>query len=710
MKQLLQNVSTGEITVEDVPAPLRRPGMLLVATRYSLISAGTERAVLKIGRSSLVGKARARPDLARKVVENVRAEGVAATYEKVRGRLEEPNALGYSLSGVVLESCEDGPAAPGELVACAGAGYASHAEVVAVPKLLCARVPDGVAPADAAYATVAAIALHGVRLARVGLGDVVAVVGLGLVGQLTLELVAAAGAVPLGVDPSPDRVKLAQAEGFFATCEAGDLTLEAGRLTAGRGADGVLVTAASRGSEPLTTAISVARERAIVCVVGDVAIESPRAPLFAKELQLVVSRSYGPGRYDPSYEESGVDYPPGYVRWTEGRNLEEVLRLMAAGRLRPARLTTHTFDVADGAAAYELLEARESSLGILLRYEERVDPGPRLIPVPVAASSVPRTGVGNQVRIGVIGAGAFALGVLLPALKARARITAVATTTGLSARAAASRFGARLAATEVQEVLEADDVDAVVIATRHDSHAELTARALEAGKHVFVEKPLAIDAEGLARVEAAVASSPGVLMVGFNRRFAPLSTELRAALGGRGPLIVTYRVNAGRISRDHWTRDLAVGGGRIVGEACHFVDYACWLTDAIPNQVIASAIAGAADVREDSVLIALAFPDGSLASIVYSALGDASLSKERVEVLANGRAGVIDDFRSLSLHLGGRRKTRRGRRDKGHDAELAAFVEACRSGIQPWPIGQMAAVTRTTFAVRDQILGLVPPS
>ena len=416
MRQLLQNVSTGELIVDDVPPPAPDPRSLLVSTRFSLISAGTERAVVALGNQSLLGKARARPDLVAKVIENAKAEGISSTLAKVRGRLSEPNPLGYSLSGEVLQSCEGAVAGPGELVACAGVRYAAHAEIVSVPRNLCARVPEGVVLEDAAYATVASIALHGVRVAEVGLGDVVVVVGLGLVGQLALELAAAAGCVPLGLDLALDRVDLARAAGFFATTDQSELDAELRRLTERRGADGVLVTAASKSSEPLETAAALARERAVVCIVGDVTISSPRAPLFSKELRLVVSRSYGPGRYDPVYEERGLDYPAGYVRWTEGRNLAEVLRLMAVGKLRPARLTTHTFDLEDGPKAYALLNASEPSVGILLRYPET-----RAAASPMASTGLrpvrhPRQSP-SRPRIGLIGAGQFARSTLIPHLR-----------------------------------------------------------------------------------------------------------------------------------------------------------------------------------------------------------------------------------------------------------------------------------------------------
>ena len=705
MKQLLQNMGTGEVAVAEVPVPARAAGELLVATRYSVISAGTERAILEIGRSSLIGKARARPDLARKVVESARTEGVRTTYQKVRGRLGEPTALGYSLAGTVVEAGDDAPAAPGEMVACAGAGRASHAEVVSVPRLLCARVPDNVAGEDAAYATVAAIALHGTRLVGVELGDVVAVVGLGLVGQLTLELLAAAGSVAMGLDLDASRVALARDAGFTASTDAAELEAEVRRATDGRGADGVLVTAASQSAAPLHTGIALARERATVCVVGDVALQSPRAPMFAKEVKLVVSRSYGPGRYDKSYEEDGVDYPPGYVRWTEGRNLEEVLRLMSVGALRPSRLTTHTFDLEDGHEAYALLGGDEPSLGMLLRYAGDVDTGARTIAL---ATGRRRRTATPRPRVGVVGAGAFARGVLMPALMKETEIAGVAAATGVSAQAAATRFGAGLATTDSRRILEGDEYDAVVIATRHDSHAQYAEQGLAAGKHVFVEKPLALSEAELARVEAAAATSGATLMVGFNRRFAPLALRLREALGDRGPLVITCRVNAGRLPRDHWTHDPDVGGGRIVGEMCHFIDFACFLTGATPSVVQAVAVGGGSEPREDNVVATLGFGDGSIASIVYAAYGDPSLPKERIEVLGEAGAGALEDFSSLRLHLRGQERVVKQQRDKGHADELKAFLEACREGVQPWPWEEMAAVTRASFAVRDAIR--VPPA
>ena len=708
VRQLLQDVSSGEISLTEVPVPLRGSASLLVATRASVISAGTERAVMELGAKSLAGKARARPDLARKVLDSVREEGARTAYRKVRGRLAEPNALGYSSCGVVLEAPAGSPAGPGDLVACAGANYAVHADIVSVPRTLCARVPDGVAPEQAAYATVAAIALHGVRLCELALGEVVVVIGLGLVGQLTLELVAASGGLALGVDPSPARVDLARASGFWATADPQELVAEAHRQTSGRGADAALVTAAARTAEPLATAVEAARERATVCIVGDVPVEHARTPLFAKELRLVVSRSYGPGRYDPLHEEGGVDYPAGYVRWTEGRNLDAVLALMANGALRPERLTTHTFDLAQGPDAYALLSGEEPSLGIVLRYESAADVNTRTLVVSprVPGAAIRRGAARDHIRLGVLGAGTFARTVLLPALSNSVELVAIATATGSSARSTAERLGASRASTDPASVLEADDIDAVLIATRHDTHAEYAARALTAGKDVFVEKPLALDQAELDAVELA-ARDPraGTLTVGFNRRFAPLAIALRQALVGSGPVVVQCRVNAGRLPRAHWTHDPEVGGGRIVGEVCHFVDFAAFLCGPAPRLVSAVAVEGSSEPREDTIVATLSFPGGSVATIAYSALGDASLPKERIEVLGEAGAAVLDDFRTLELHRSGKRTKQGSRRDKGHAAEMAAFLTACRTGIPAQDLDELFAVMRTTFAIRDAVAG-----
>lgn len=714
VKQVVQDLDSGEVEIVEVAAPPPPAAGVLVSTRYSLISAGTERAMLEFGRQSLVGKARARPDLARQVLASARAEGIAATYHRARGRLAAPRPLGYSSVGVVLEAAGGAPARSGELVACAGAGYANHAEIVSLPLHLCARVPEGVDAQDAAYATLGAIALHGLRSAHVGLGEVVAVIGLGLVGQLALDLAAAAGALAVGFDPDPARVAIAARAGHRTSSQPTDLLAEMGQLSGGRGADAVIVAAASRDPAPLQTAVEAARERATVCLIGDVPIAVGRAGLYAKELTLVVSRSYGPGRYDRRYEEQGVDYPVAYVRWTEGRNLEEVLRLMGDGGLRPSRLTTHVLDLDRAGEAYGLLGRGGPALGVLLRYPDRDGALTRVVSLPERRSqphessqsrerSQRRASGRTPLRVGILGAGDFARGVLLPELTRLAPLTVVGAATGASARATAERFGAQISTTDPARVLEGDDVDAVVIATRHDSHAEYAARALAAGKHVLVEKPLALDEDQLASVERAARDAPGVLMVGFNRRYAPLAIALKQAVGGGGSLVVSYRVNAGPLPSTHWLVDPAAGGGRIVGEACHFLDFAAFLCDAHPTTATAVATADGSQLSADNVVAAVALADGSALSLVYASRGDAGLPKERVEVLGRRGAAVLEDFRALRLYRDGRERTTRRRRDKGHAAELAAFLESAATGRQPWPLSDMAAVTRATFALRTQV-------
>jgi predicted dehydrogenase/threonine dehydrogenase-like Zn-dependent dehydrogenase len=702
----MQDLDSGEVEVIEVAAPAPPSVGVLVATRYSLISAGTERAMLEFGRQSLLGKARARPDLAGQVIASARAEGVRATYRKAQARLAAPRPLGYSCAGVVLEAAGGTPARPGELVACAGAGYANHAEVVSIPHHLCARVPAGVDPQDAAYTTVAAIALHGVRTGGVELGAAVVVVGLGLVGQLALDLAAAAGARAVGYDPDPTRTAIAQSAGHLATSEERDLAALVGSVSDDRGADVALVAAASRDPAPLLTAVDVVRDRAVVCVIGDVQIAAPRTALYEKELSLVVSRSYGPGRYDHRYEEQAVDYPAAYVRWTEGRNLGEVLRLMGAGRLQPARLTTHVLDVDAAAEAYALLGGG-SALGVLLRYPDRADAVTRTVAITAkhSGSSSARRPVQGQgaIRIGVLGAGDFARGVLLPPLARLGQLTVIGAATGGSARATAERFGAPISTTDPARVLEGDDVDAVVIATRHDSHAGYVAQALSAGKHVFVEKPLAIDEEELMSLEEVAEGAPGILMVGFNRRYAPLALALKRALGGRGPLIVTYRINAGALPDSHWLLDPAVGGGRIVGEVCHFVDFAAFLCGAVPTHATAVAMRRESALSSEDVISSIELSDGSAAAITYAAGGDGGMSKERIEVMGGGRAAVLEDFRELHLYTGRRAQVTKQRRDKGHAAEIEAFIEAARTGVQPWPVQDMVAVTRATFDLRDQV-------
>ncbi len=708
MRQVAQSYKTGKLTLADVAAPAHAPaGGILVDTSVSLISAGTERSIVDLARKSLVEKARERPDLVKKVIDKAKREGVLAALEAVRAKLDSPIPLGYSLSGRVADVGKNAQGfARGDRVACAGAGYANHAEVNAVPKNLAVHVPDEVSDEDAAFVTVGAIALHGVRLVRPQLGDVVVVIGLGLIGQIAVQLLAAHGCDVVGVDVERSKITRAIARGAVAGAVTGeDDPVEVVRaVSQGHGADAVVITASSKTAEPLELAGQLARDRARVSVVGMLPLEIPRKTYFEKELEVVVSRSYGPGRYDADYEERGRDYPIGYVRWTERRNLQAVLRAIATRRLDVKSLVTHRFGFDDALDAYALItgEAPEPHLGVLLTYGAP-HAAAKTNGAPVAVPRA-RTMGGGPLGVAVVGTGGFATTTLLPALEKTpdARLVRAASGRGLSARHAADKFGADDVAASLDEVLGLADVDAVVIATRDRVHASMAAKALLAGRDVFLEKPAAVDEEQLADLARAVQRSNARLLVGFNRRFAPLARQLKAAFEGRRTgLVMTARINAGRLAPGHWIVDAEEGAGRVIGEACHFIDLLSYWAGALPTRVSAHAIGpGGGWDRGDNLVISLTFADGSVGTVTYTSMGDPSISKERYEVIGEGRVGVIDDWRRLDLTSGGKTKTTRAlKADKGHSDEMRAFVAACRSGT-PSPIAweSIDATTRATFA------------
>jgi len=674
VKQVVQAISGGPVRVLDVPRPTIGATEVLVETVASVISPGTERAVTELARSGLVSKARARPDLVRQVVRKARSEGIARTAETVRARLAGDLPLGYSAAGIALQVGEAVTGVlPGQLVATGGAGKANHAEFQAVPGLLCVPVPDGVPAPDAAFATITSIALHGLRLAEVGPGARVVVVGLGLVGQLAMRLALAAGCQVAGIDVSHYPVERAGDAGGLCLVEAGeDTTAAVWEWSRGQGADAVLVTAAGRSSAPVLRSPALCRDRATVVVIGDVGLDLQRPPLYGKELCLRFARSYGPGRYERSYEEWAVDYPAGHVRWTEGRNLEASLDLLAGHRLRVDDLVTHRFSIDDAVRAYDLIERRsEPYLALQLTYPEA--PLPEL-PVRVSA---PRRSTSGAPGVGLIGAGAFPSTVLVPALAAAGfnNLASVASASGLSAIRLAERVGFAQAVSGADAVINDPNVEVVVIATPHDDHARLAARALRAGKHVWCEKPLALSIEELDDVEDAWRTSGRTLFVGFNRRWSPAVAAASSHLAeGFGPLVVTYRVNAGTVPKGHWYADRRQGG-RLLGEACHFVD----TCEAIVGQPAQRAIAVGhlADAAHgDAFVIALDYPDGSSAAITYAAGGDAATSKERIEVLGRGRS-VVTDFASVELD---HRIASLTSSDKGHLSAARAFYTAVASG------------------------------
>ena len=712
MKQIVQNARSGEFGLRTVPAPRVRPGHLLVRTRASLISAGTERLTVGFARKSLFEKARARPDLVRKTIGKARRDGLAETARAVMTRLDEPLPLGYSAAGVTVEvgAGLEGRYRPGQRVAVAGAGLANHAELNVVPDNLVAPVPDGVADEEACYATLCAIALHGVRLTRPELGAWCAVVGVGLVGQLAAQLLTLSGVRVLALDFDTGRLELAGRLGAeeLYDLNGGDPRAAAMAATGGLGCDAVVIAAATGSSAPFETAAQVARDRAVISLIGYTGTAFPYREFMRKELTVTVSRSCGPGRYDPDYEARGLKYPPGFVRWTENENLKASLDLMRPGRsvrLDPGALTTHRFDFDHAEDAYALvMGGAEPHLGVLLRYDESERQAYRLHAAPAAGRAFAKR---ERCILGVIGAGVFARTMLLPALKEvpDCELHTVVTSRGISAEHGQERFGFANATTDEDAVFDDPDVNAVLLATPHSLHARQTIRALDTGKHVFVEKPLALTREELLEVVAAAHRSPAFFQIGFNRRFAPLSLAAKAhleTLPGRRHILV--RVNAGRLPDDHWQRDADQGHGRILGEACHFIDLGAFLAGAPIVSVHADATAGG-DPCED-VTITTELADGSLVTVFYTTLGDTACGKELIEIYAGSSVVRIEDFRRLTITGNGRVRKKRsyGRQDKGHRAELRAFVEAVIAGGPP-PIEETQLVNSSlaTLAVPESL-------
>jgi predicted dehydrogenase/threonine dehydrogenase-like Zn-dependent dehydrogenase len=713
MRQVLQQVSGGEIDVVEVPAPKLLAGCALVRTAASLVSVGTERASAEFARKNLLQKARMRPDLVREVLNKLRRDGLISTVSAVRSRLDQPASPGYSSAGTVV-AVGDGVTdiRPGDRVACAGVGYAVHAEFACVPRLLLARIPDAAVSCDqAAATTVGAVALHGVRTADVKLGEVVAVIGLGLLGQLTVQILAAAGCRIVGTDIDRRRVDLALRMGAHAASDSVAGFLDACQSqSVGRGVDAVLITAQSASSDLVNLAAEVARDRAVVVAVGTVGLNLERRAFYEKELDLRIPRSYGPGRYDAAYEQKGLDYPIGYVRWTETRNMEAFLQLLADGKVDVGPLITHRFPIEQARSAYELIAGRtqEPFLGVLITYPEGANDS---CCVELRKQGGASTTAAKSVAVGLLGAGGFATGTLLPAMKriAGVELIGVCAANGSHASHAGQKFGFRYSSTDEAGAISDPAVNTVVIATRHNLHAGQVLVALRAGKHVFCEKPLCLNESELSEIihvlnEPSRPEKP-LLMVGFNRRFAPLVVRLKSFLrDAREPVALHYRVNAGFLAAQHWLNDPEQGGGRIIGEVCHFVDLLAFLVGQAPTEVEAHALANSGKYSNDNVVCSLRFANGSHGTISYLANGDKAYSKERLEVFGGNAVAVLEDFRSLELVRNGRRQVYRSRfwQDKGHRGEWEAFAQAIRKGgPSPIPLSEVTATMMATFALEE---------
>ena len=706
MKQVIQNFKTGELYVDEVPLPSISKGMVLVENKFSLISAGTERGTVKVGKASLIGKAKQRPDLVAQVLQNIKKEGLKATLDKVKTKLDSLKALGYSTSGVVSASMDTNNLFQvGDRVACAGQDYASHSEIVAIPQNLVAKIPDNVSFEDASYTTLGAIALQGVRQSEPTLGDNVCVIGLGLLGQITCQLLKANGCNVFGIDLSSRLVSLANETTADNAMLRSDPNLLAtiDDFTNGHGFDSVIITAATSSNDPIELSAEIARKKGKIVVVGAVKMDIPRDPhFFRKELDLRMSCSYGPGRYDVSYEENGQDYPYAYVRWTEQRNMEAFLKLISNGSVNLKPLTTHVFDIIDAERAYDIVlgKVEEPSIGILLKYDE--------------SNSLKRqskfevnTNALKKINIGFIGAGSFAQSYLIPNVKdTGASLDTVVTTKGITSKNVAEKFGFNHTSSNADDVIGNSQINTVFIATPHNSHAHYAVSALNANKHVFIEKPLAMNSEELKDVEKAYKDSSVKLMVGFNRRFADVSKAIKKAFENlTEPVFVNIRVNAGFIPKEHWTQNPEIGGGRIIGEMCHFIDLMQYFTDSEPIKVYAECINIANDKMkaDDNISIIVKFKNGSVGNLNYLANGSKSLPKEMIEIFGGGIIGRINDFRSGELHQGSK-ITKLKSSSKGHKQEVEAFLTAIKEGkLSPISFESIRLTTETTFKIIDSL-------
>lgn len=706
MKQVIQNFKTGELYVDDVPMPSLNKGMVLVENKFSLISAGTERGTVKVGKANLIGKAKQRPDLVAQVLQNIKKEGLKATIDKVKTKLDSLKALGYSTSGVVMASMDtNGVFKVGDRVACAGQDYASHSEVVSIPQNLVVKIPDNVSFEDASYTTLGAIALQGVRQANPTLGENICVIGLGLLGQITTQLLKANGCNVFGIDLSPNLIELAKKSGAKEALLRGDSNLLSAieNFTNGYGFDKVIITAAAPSNDPIELSAVISRKKGQVIVVGAVKMDVPRDPdFYRKELELKMSCSYGPGRYDVSYEEDGQDYPYAYVRWTEQRNMEAFLDLISQGSLNLELLTTHTFDIIEAEKAYDIVlgKVSEPHIGILLKYSENSEKKKTLFNV----SSNPI----KDINVGIIGAGSFAQSYLIPNAKSfGATLDTVVTSKGITSKNVAQKFGFNNSSSDAKDIFSNTDINTVFIATPHNSHASYVIEALKSNKNVFVEKPLAMNYDELEDVRKVYEDSNSHLMVGFNRRFAPVSVAIKKEFENIGePKVINIRVNAGFIPKDHWTQNENLGGGRIIGEMCHFIDLMQYFTDSKPVKVYADCInSDNSEIKvDDNISITVKFADGSIGNLLYLANGDKSLPKELIEVFSGGKTGRIHDFRSGDFHKGNK-MTKLKLSGKGHKQEVNAFLASLKENQSVTPISfeSIYLTTKTTFKIIDSL-------
>ncbi len=697
MKQLVQRIKDGEMKIVDLPIPFLKPKGVLVKNKFSLISVGTERTTVESGKENLIIRAYKNPEVLRQVYQILKRDGVIPTIERILGNLNDYKTLGYSSSGIVIESSSE-KFKPGDRVACAGAGYANHAEIIFVPENLCVKLPENVSFEEGAFTTLGAIALQGIRLAEPTIGENIAVIGLGLLGLISVQILKANGCKVIGLDVSDEALEYAKSFGCDYVLRSSKSEKDTViNLTNGYGVDKVLITAGTESNEPIELAGLITRDKGKVVVVGAVRMDIPRGPFYNKEIEVVISKSYGPGRYDPQYEEMGIDYPFGYIRWTENRNMQTIVDLVSQGKLNFKNLVTHKFSIEEYQKAYDIILGKTSDFyrGILFEYEtEKISDVKTVI-------AIERSRLAGNINIGFIGAGSFAQTSLLPHLK-KFNLVSVCTTDGLTASNVARKFGFQRFTTNPDDILNDPEINVVFIATRHDSHARYVEKALQNDKKVFVEKPLAVNFDELRSIiELDVEDK--FLMVGFNRRFAKSITDIKKHFP-KGPFNFLYRVNAGKLPLEHWTQ-FEEQGGRIIGEVCHFIDTLSFLCDSYPKTVFAQSISDeiGKNKEEDTVSILIKFEDGSIGTIIYQANGDSALPKEYLEVSALQRTAVLHNFEKVDFYTGNKKVTK-NYSGKGHKEEVLAFIEAIKKGDNP-PIElkSIYLTTQTTFSIIESL-------
>jgi predicted dehydrogenase len=703
MKQLIQSYKTGELGLFEVPTPLKQESGILVNTKASLVSAGTEKMIVDIAKKSLLGKAKARPDLVKQVINKMKQEGVKNTLEKVFNKLDSPIPLGYSCAGRVLEVGKNvKDVSVGDRVACGGAGYANHSEINYIPQNLFVKIPDEVDYIDASFVTVGAIALQGVRQADIKLGERVAVIGLGLIGQLTVQLLKANGAKVIGTDLDPSKLNLAKKLGADAVCSLDELITKSNEFSRGYGVDSVIITASTSSNQPILDAGEIAKFKAKVVIVGMVSMDIPRNTYYKKELDVRLSMAYGPGRYDPNYEEKGQDYPFEFVRWTERRNFEAFLELIAEKRVTPKELITHQFEFEQALDAYELMSSKEPYLGIVLNYRD-IEKIEKSVVIDERATN------SSDINLALIGAGNFTKSVTLPHITKIAdfNLLTLCTSTGVSANSVGNKYGFSKITTDSAEIFEDESINSVIVTTRHDRHYSKMIKAINSSKHIFVEKPLCLNIKELEAIKEAYNSSETkrVIQVGFNRRFAPLMQFAKEQVESRN-IVINYRINAGIIPLDSWIQDRDVGGGRVVGEVCHFIDSCSFLTGSRVSSVFASCVQNSDNSipNEDNIVITLNFENGSIATIMYCAYGDRAMPKEHIEIFAPNSSIVLNDFKELTLYQNSTKKRFKNlNQDKGFKSEFEAFRDAIKSGKSAISFDSICNTTETSFKILESI-------